>query len=412
MSNLTKQSLELEPSRKKSKSSQCPNFRVLQEYARSLYETLKSGLRCGCSGHAVKLRLESRCQTSQQAEDSQDHTPFRVIFTDESVGTSSPRPISCNYWKWTEADIRYIADKPDKKPPYVNRALTSPKPLKTVRFLQTETRSSSSSTITLVESPGTSNMSLTPPHIEDLCKAVTAFGDTKRELCIGYLVDDVNRKHGIYPLDVSSGSDQQQWIACSLRQVLTRHANVARPLRHHDKLRIAVNLASSVLQLYRTPWLDEHWSDKDVYFIHRPGVPLSALYDHPFVYRKLSTPCTTQSVGPQRAAGKVIRNQTLFTLGILLIELLYDKPIEELRIPRDQDYEGTPGVVWCTVDRLVKEEIEHEAYPPYVAAVRRCIWCDFNRKESSLDDEAFQQAVFEGVVTPLEQLLQQFLRGD
>ncbi|KAI4962028.1 hypothetical protein J4E86_001058 [Alternaria arbusti] len=131
LSNLTKQSLELEPSRKKSKSSQCPNFRVLQEYARSLYETLKSGLRCGCSGHAVKLRLESRCQTSQQAEDSQDHTPFRVIFTDESVGTSSPRPISCNYWKWTEADIRYIADKPDKKPPYMDRALTSPKPLKT-----------------------------------------------------------------------------------------------------------------------------------------------------------------------------------------------------------------------------------------------------------------------------------------
>jgi len=378
-----------------------------------LYETLKSGLRCGCSGHAVKLRLESRNQKLQQGDDALDHTPFRVVFTNETV-TASPQPISCNYWKWTEADIRYIADQPDKKPPppYMHRALTSPKLPKTVRFMQTESRSSSSSTITLVENSSTSGMSSTPTHIEDLCKAVGALGDAKHDLCIGYLIDDDKRKHGIYPLEASSGSDQQKWVAYSLRQVLTKHTNIGRPLRLQDKLRIAVDLASSVLQLYRTPWLDEHWSDNDVYFIHRPGVPLSALYDHPFVYRNLSSACTIQPHDTQRAVAKVIRNQTLYTLGLVLIELIYGNPIEELQIPQDQDCAGTPGVTWCTAERLLDEDIEFNAPTHYVEAVRRCIRCDFNRKESSLDDEAFQQAVFEGVVAPLEKTLQHFLRGD
>jgi len=139
---------------------------------------------------------------------------------------------------------------------------------------------------------------------------------------------------------------------------------------------------------------------------------LSALYDHPFVYRNLSSGCTIQPHDTQRAVAKVIRNQTLYTLGILLIELIYDKPIEELQIPRDQDCAGTPGITWVTAERLLDDDIDFHAPMNYVEAVRRCIRCDFNRKESSLDDEAFQQAVFEGVVTPLEKELQHFTGGD
>jgi hypothetical protein len=241
---------------------------------------------------------------------------------------------------------------------------------------------------------------------------VAAVPKPDRNLCIGYLMDTVKRKHGIYPLEPPHGCDQQQWTSYSLRQVLTKRANVGRSLTRYDKLRVAVDLASSVLQLYKTPWLDEQWSDNDVYFVHRPGVPLSTLYEHPFVYRKFSSQTSAHPSPSQRAVGRVIRNQTLFTLGILLIELLYGKSIEELQLPRDLDCEGTPGVAWCTAERLIKEEIEYEAGMLYLDAVRRCVRCDFNRKESTLDDEAFQQAVFDGVVAPLEKTLQRFVSLD
>jgi hypothetical protein len=167
-----------------------------------------------------------------------------------------------------------------------------------------------------------------------------------------------------------------------------------------------------VLQLFKTPWLDEQWSDNDVYFVHSPGLPLSTVYKHAFVYRRLSTPPATTLPTTQAAVYRVIRNQTLFTLGIVLIELLYGKSIEELQTTRDLDCQGTPGVAWCTAERLIEEEIEYEAGPGYLVAVRRCIRCDFDRRESNLDDAAFQQAVFDGVVVPLEKTLQQFVTLD
>ena len=107
-------------------------------------------------------------------------------------------------------------------------------------------------------------------------------------------------------------------------------------------------------------------------------------------------------------APMVIRNQTLFTLGVLLIELLYGMSIEELQTTPDLACEGTPGAVWCTVERLVDEEIALEAGQLYSDAVRWCIRCDFNRTNMSLDDQEFQQAVYEGVVAPLEKTLQHF----
>jgi hypothetical protein len=169
-------------------------------------------------------------------------------------------------------------------------------------------------------------------------------------MTIGLLTDNSKQRYGIYPLEPPQTCDQQQWTSYSLRQVLTKRANIGRALTQYDKLRVAVDLASSVLQLYKTPWLDEEWSDNDVYSVHRPGVPLSTLYEHPVVYRKISSPPSIQDTSAERTFGRVIRNQTLFTLGILLIELLYGTSIEELQSPRDVACKNTPGVVWCTAE--------------------------------------------------------------
>jgi hypothetical protein len=385
LTRLTKQSLELEPSRTEYKKA-CPNFSVLQDYARSLFETLRSGLRCGCGGHAVKLRLEHRIQRTDK--ERVEAVPFRVIFTyssDDPSPSSSASPST--FWNWTEADIRCISDNPRLVAPSSgsNMVYSSTESARRVRFqkIQAQQNASSSTTVTIVEQQVIAASTITP-EIQDLCKATTASYQSQRDQCIGFLTDNTKRKHGIYPLELAAHCDQQSWAAYSLRQVLTKRANINRRLTQLDKFRVAVDLASSVLQLYKTPWLDEQWSDNDVYFVHRPGVPLSNLYKHAFVYRELSS-----TPSAQKAAYKVIRNQTLFTLGILLTELLYGKSIEELQLSRDLNCQGTPGIAWCTAERLIEEEIEYEAGPRYLDAVRRCIRCDFNRKELRLDNEDF-----------------------
>ncbi|KAF2822061.1 hypothetical protein CC86DRAFT_95126 [Ophiobolus disseminans] len=401
LTRLTQQSLELEPSRAETKTRSCPNFNALQSYARSLFDTLRSGLRCTCEGHAIKLRLENRSNKAEDDEDLLGSTPFRVIFTYNSAAPATS-------WTWKEADIRWIVDKPISVPV----SSCGPKLTRRVRFDQVQT-SSSSTTVTVTQQHISVITKPTPEQIQDLCHAISTLQQPQLNICAGYLLDSLKRKHGIYPLDIPICQDKQEdWSAYTLRQVLTRRAGFGRRLMQHDKFKIAVDLASSILQLYKTPWLNDDWGDDDVYFVHRPGAPLSSVYQHPFIYRKFSSATTNQSLVPPSPVRSIIRNQTLFTLGVLLIELLYGTSIEELQTPHDLACQGTPGAVWCTAERLIDEEIALEAGQLYADAVRRCVRCDFNRKTYSLDDQDFQQAVFDGVVAPLEKTLQHFLGQD
>lgn len=406
LTRLTKQSLELEPYRAEVKTHSCPNFSALQSYARTLFDTLRSGLRCDCEGHAVKLRLENRNHKTADEDELLKSKPFRVIFTYNQHHAA----VTCAAWPWQEADIKWITDKPLRKPVVACSPNTtnSPKATRRVRFDQVQVQKSSSDTLVTATEQQVTITSM-PEQIPDLCHAIAKLQLQPRHECAGYLLDCHQRRHGIYPLVALHGQNtQQQWSAFTLREVLKRSAGPSGHWMMCDKFKVAVDLASSVLQLYKTPWLNDDWGDNDVYFVQRPGAPVSSFYKQPFLYRQFSTATGNHCPTAQPPARGVIRNQTLFTLGILLIELLYGEAIEDLQTPRDLDSHGTPGTVWCTADRLIEEEIAFQAGPLYADAVRRCIRCDFNKPSSSLEDQDFQQAVFDGVVAPLEKTLQRF----
>jgi len=397
LGTLTMQSLNLEPSRSALKTLACPNFNAIRSYACSLFDTLLSSLKCSCDTHAVKLRLESRNEKTADENDLLANTYFRVIFT-HSLSLTLP---SVSPWK--EADIRWITDKTIRLPPSPQ---VTPhkigKAARQVHFDKPQTQASSS-TITITKtSMDTSSSNL---EITDLCKAIEGLhlGQSQANACAGYLVDKLQRKQGIYPCEPPAPpNNQEQWTAYTLRQVLSKQAGVGRQLARADTYKIALHLASSVLQLYQTPWLSNDWSDVDVYFVLRPGTSLASVYQHPFIYRDLST-VAGQGSPPQQPANKIIRSQTLFSLGVVLIELLYRRSIEELQTPEDLQCGGTPGVIWCTADRLITtEQIELEGGNDYANAVRRSIRCDFDFANWKLEDRDFQKAVYSGVVAPLE----------
>ena len=99
-----------------------------------------------------------------------------------------------------------------------------------------------------------------------------------------------------------------------------------------------------------------------------------------------------------------VRNECIFALGIFLIELCLGRPITELKEPQDE----IPGgmlqflVEFRTATRLVNV-VYDEAGKRYGDVVRRCIYCDFDQREYDLDNNEFCQAVYEGVVAPLEE---------
>jgi hypothetical protein len=405
LTGLIKQPVDFEPFRNRTKTRACPNFSALQNYAHSLYDILRSSMRCTCKGHAVKLRLENRSKRSETDDNSLDQTPFRVIFTYESALVATPQD-------WKEANIRRILDAPQRDPvaSCTPQAGTETKVTRRVRFVSQEVEMSSNSTLeTATVQPRNSYTEKKLQQILNLCPAITKFQQSK-SVCAGYLLDNLKRKYGIYPLDTRACDNNEIWSAHTLRQVFTKGAGLEWRLMQHAQFKLAVDMASSVLQLYKTPWLSDDWSSDDVYFVHRPGAPLSSTYQHAFIYRRISSAVSTQESLSRPLMRTIIRNQTLFNLGVLLIELVYGKSIEDLQTDDDRDCQGALGPMWHTVERLAGS-IALEAGELYSDAVQRCIRCDFVRNHSSLQDHDFQQAVFDGVVIPLQKTLQ-YLKGD
>jgi len=64
-------------------------------------------------------------------------------------------------------------------------------------------------------------------------------------------------------------------------------------------------------------------------------------------------------------------------------------------------------VSWCTAERVVDKKLGFEVRKLYADAVRRCIRCDFDGSDMSLENEGYQRAFFESVVIPLETTLRQ-----
>jgi hypothetical protein len=134
------------------------------------------------------------------------------------------------------------------------------------------------------------------------------------------------------------------------------------------------------------------------------------MYEHLFVHRSLESRTGMTTAVPQQERSRIIPNQTLYTLGILLIEICYGKSIKELQIAEDLECQDTPGVTWCTATRLANKQIEFRVGKPYADAVEWCIRCDSHRENADLGNEIFQQAVFDRVVMPIEQNLK-FIQG-
>jgi hypothetical protein len=103
------------------------------------------------------------------------------------------------------------------------------------------------------------------------------------------------------------------------------------------------------------------------------------LAEHPFVSRQLDN--TAVAALDTFLSAAIIRNKTLYTLGIVLTELCIGKPIDELSIPDELNVDGTKNDLsdYLTVSRLLdKEEISDRFRRRWSDVVRRCIFCDFN----------------------------------
>ncbi|MCJ1387909.1 hypothetical protein MMC18_000752 [Xylographa bjoerkii] len=252
--------------------------------------------------------------------------------------------------------------------------------------------------------------------IENLCLTIHQCMENMKynHRCLGYLAHEARYWLGVYLPPVSRTSHEKQHIM-SLAQLLSSNQDKKNQLlpttgnlslRRGDRLGLALTVASSVLQLYKTPWLREYWDKNDIMI---NGDYITNVREQVYVSR--SFPAGNNEVS-QSTMMIPLRNITLFALSIVLIELCLGQSLESLRTSEDPlDPEGRANALtdWSTARRM-EDAVYREAGTRYGDAVRRCLYCEFDQRTTSLDDDSFRQAVYDGVVAPLEDDVKDFFQ--
>ena len=213
---------------------------------------------------------------------------------------------------------------------------------------------------------------------------------------------------------------QNRWLA----PTASTEKSVTTILRHvgFEKRNLALCLASTVLQLHDTPWLKHSLAARSVMFLRSAPVNGRLIIRQPFVSEKfaarsdavraLELAAADQRVSSAAVRQRIVRNETLFQLGLLLIELWFGQPFRTLSTQEDDTINrALPELSeFFTATRLL-DRVSSEAGRKWSDAIRRCIRCDFDIADSSLENEDFRRAVFQGVVVPLEEDLKHFCDG-
>lgn len=182
-----------------------------------------------------------------------------------------------------------------------------------------------------------------------------------------------------------------------------------------ERLQLALILASTMLQLHTTPWLSERWGKSDILFLRQLGGTRAPLIEQPYIskaFRSSKALPSTCAILGKSPSTSIIRNKSVFDLGVLLIELCFNKSLEQIQTPDDLDDDGKVNsyTSLATANRLIPK-VYDEAGIRYGDAVRRCIRCDFDQREETFESDEFRQAVYQRVVVPLEDDLRDFCGG-
>ena len=197
---------------------------------------------------------------------------------------------------------------------------------------------------------------------------------------------------------------------CSLAEVLTKASED--DFEADDRLKLAHRLSKTVLQFHSTPWLDDEWYIENFHLFGAPSHASDAAFqllhlDAQFPNcRERSTPLSAEGVAKPSIADKKfgsfslsildlchgIRNMTLFSLGVALLEIGQWAPLQFTKL-------DDPLLAVRTMARGPMQ-----LGSKYREIVRMCLECDFGYG-NDLSKTDLQGAVYGSVVCQLEDMV-------
>lgn len=209
------------------------------------------------------------------------------------------------------------------------------------------------------------------------------------------LMEDVSGQHRLWKLDPRPRNLVLESEPASLQELLVGHAKMG----PSEKRELAVICAYSLLLLHDTPWLSSGWDKSKLSFFFKPNHEPD--FVRPFISTRFDAPERQIDSG---GSGNVFhRNLHILALGILLIEIFNEKPVEYWRRPLEQATASadTDAMINWLVSLRIVEKMDPS---PSTSAIEACLNLDWipQGREVSLEDAEICNGLFTRVIQPLE----------
>jgi len=182
-----------------------------------------------------------------------------------------------------------------------------------------------------------------------------------------------------------------------------------------SRMTVAVKLASSVMQLHSTAWLNDFWSTSDIWFPRRTST--DNMLERPLICKAFShitkPPLPADNFPTHSELWRVLDpNEYLLSLGIILIELLEWRNFDSLR--KDKSYNlllkssGDEKIDRYLAAKQLVDYLrdQYRDNDLYFTALRRCIQ-GLDHGEKTLASDGYKKEVYKVIVRPLEVHLRQ-----
>jgi hypothetical protein len=430
LERLMNQDKELFPDGKRKKRSD-PVFNEIRGHAASLYRGLARSWTCNCTvAHCTNLRLDARLpglwatdQGSFTEASEETLVGFKVNFlfeTEIRSGKNLP-------WLWQEGEIRVVSHERSIRrlgilPPLEDantnsidcqpqgRLLPAERPSKMTSKLKKAVKFTKTPCLPDVATASSVPERGLPMQISNLCLMMweTSMALSSTERCLGYLIQE--NRHLLELYLTCQGQTARYESNKSLADLLSERNHDGAsfigaagnlPLARGERLGLALTVASSVLQLYDTPWLRQRWGKEDIVL---DMTREKEIFERAFISTRFPPAACDALEGNHSYP---VRNLTLFCLGIVLIEITLGRTLESMRTDDDPlNVNGESDILTklCIARRALEMGIiSGEAGIRYGEAVYRCIWSEFGVLNTSLGNDDFRRAVYDGVIVPLEE---------
>lgn len=236
----------------------------------------------------------------------------------------------------------------------------------------------------------------------DLCRTIRASpAPPSFKSPYGYICDESSPILGQYEL-FPTNIVKEDIETISLGTVLSECRAHKRTLPLETRLYLAIVLASSFLQLSGTGWLPEVVTHRDVFFANRNG---TVSYREPTIARPFTEP---EKPEEKPCDSALPYNAPLFSLGILLIEIILRTPFHELmeteRFQRDHAHGIAKHLMELEMAEGLLDKVRSHGDEAYRHAVRCCIENEY--RNQGLEDKVVQEHLYTRVLERLQRSLE------